>query len=129
MIEERILADPIAKFLLERAGLTQAQLDTYLIDLVGKRDKIGLSELVSLRDRGPVKKGAFLRTLSQAHKNLMRAIHTIILAQYLGLLDKQIVTRLVEVGALMSTIDGRTLTGEQIERIVEALAKVTEYLR
>lgn len=119
-----MLRDPISRLLVSKSSLTETQLDTYLIDRLGTKDGLRLKQKVMLRDVGPVKKGAFLRTLRQARNNLEKSVCTVILAEYLGLLDKGTTTGLIQVGNLMSTIDRESISTTQLERISETLTKI-----
>lgn len=128
MIGERIRMDSIVKFLIDRSDLTRAQLDTYSIERLGRREGLGLKEMVKLRDGGPVKKGAFLRTLKQARRNLEESICTIILAEYLGFFDRQTITALAEVGGLISSLDKQELSDGQTESMIQVLIRIIKSL-
>jgi hypothetical protein len=126
VIKRIILEDPIARFLLDRSSITHIQLDTYMIDQFGREQGAKLSEKIELRDKGPVKEGAFIRTLRQAQANIKESICTIILAQYLGILDKRTISGLLQIGNMMSLIDKEALTPEQERRILDQLMKITQ---
>ena len=103
LIEERMRVDPIARFLFERSSITMIQLDTYMIELLGRKDDLGLNDKIKLRDGRYVTKGAFMRTLKQARKQFEGAICTVILAEYFGLLHKGTLSRVMEVGDLIAS--------------------------
>ncbi len=87
----RALEDPIAKILLKGGHLTKIQLETLLIDVLsdnaaGRRLKY--DEKARLRlTKSKISRGAFNRTLNQAKSNVIKAIYTLILLGYLGILD------------------------------------------
>ncbi len=133
----RAIHEPILKVILNQSFLTEAQLETLLIDLVVE-DSIGshvaYEDKASLRisrqhgSKG-VSRGAFNRTLSQARRNVMRAIYTMILLAYLGLFDmdvfrpfEELSNKIAEYRRIRETLATRSeLSAEEIEsyRVVE----------
>ncbi|NWG09756.1 MAG: hypothetical protein HXX80_05580 [Nitrososphaerales archaeon] len=112
--------DPMVEYMLKRASLTSAQLDTYLIDRSIFDEKVGLKVKTLMRDRGPVSKGAFLHTLKQAQENLHRSIYTLILLEYLGLLEEEATVRLLQIGSLLKNIK-KDLLEEKIQEVFGAI--------
>lgn len=78
--------DDVFKLLSSRCSLTRKQLETLLIDMIA--DSKGLSMRVEekARLRG-VSKGSFLRTKKQAVDNIKKALYTVLLLGYLGMLE------------------------------------------
>lgn len=101
------LHEPILKLLIKNSILTEAQLETLLVDLV-LEDQFGshipyeikatLRRKKGSRAKG-VTRGAFNRTLKQARRNLIRCFYTMILLAYLGLLDYTIFRPFEEVAS------------------------------
>jgi hypothetical protein len=127
MIKSRLDRDPIFKYLLERSSLTQAQLDTYLIDCITTNKKVKLKEKIAMRDRKNVSGGAFIRTLRQAQINLKRTVYTLILFQYLGLLEERAINKLLQVGNILRSAEGAS-SKEKLVEIVEVTETIIDTL-
>ena len=85
----RILRDPIIRLLLKSSNLTPVQFETMLIDVIGRINQekvLSYEEKRKLRSK-TVSRGAFIRTLNQARERVREAIYTILLINYLGILD------------------------------------------
>ena len=85
----RVLRDPIIHLLLKSSNLTPIQFETMLIDVIGRMNQekiLSYEEKRKMRSK-PVSRGAFIRTLNQARERVRRAIYTILLINYLGILD------------------------------------------
>jgi hypothetical protein len=126
---KRILREPIMKLLLQNSLLTEAQLETLLIDLVVE-DNIGehipydtKASLRTTSDGKGVSRGAFNRTLQQARENITKSIYTMLLLGYLGLFEITIFRPFEEVAAkigdyrhIREVLAGReNLTEEDLE--------------
>ena len=85
----RSFNDPIAGILLKNSNLTKIQYESLLIDyLTDNISDIGLTyENKALYRSKKVSRGSFSRTLSQARKNIISSIYTILLMAYLGIYD------------------------------------------
>ena len=127
MIKSRLEADPILNYLLERSSFTQAQLDTYLIDHITANEKLELKDKTAMRDRKKVSKGAFIRTLRQAQGNLKRAFYTLILSEYLGLLEDKSMVKLLQVSNLLKGAEG-VISREKLPKVIEVLETIVETL-
>lgn len=98
---ERSLNDPLIKALLENSHLTEAQFETFLIDVLSERYHHSLANSgakVKLRSRGEVSRGAFNRTRDQALRNIIRSIYTILLLGCVGVFDTPRLDPFVELG-------------------------------
>jgi len=80
MAEDRVFAE-----LVKRSGLTKKQVETLLLDVMSHRDGITLTSQQRAALRG-VTKGSYTRTKQQALRNIQKALYTLILLSYLGLL-------------------------------------------
>lgn len=123
MIKSRLEADPMLKYLFERSSFTQAQLDTYLIDRTTVNEKVELKEKIAMRDRKNVSKGAFIHTLRQAQGNLKRAVYTLILSEYLGLLEDKSMAKLLQVSNLLKGAEG-VISDEKSEKVIEVIETI-----
>ncbi|MDW8048465.1 MAG: hypothetical protein RMJ07_02120 [Nitrososphaerota archaeon] len=86
-----VFSDPLVKLLIKKSHLTRIQLETLLIDilsekLVGKYLPYEKKAKLRLVKSG-VTRGAFNRTLSQARRNVIKSIYTLILLGYLGIFE------------------------------------------
>ena len=85
----KVLRDPIIRLLLKSSNLTPVQFETILIDIIGRMNQekiLNYDEKRKLRSK-TVSRGAFIRTLTQARERVRKAIYTILLLSYLGVLD------------------------------------------
>lgn len=86
-----ITGDPIAKILAKSSNLTKTQVETFLIDVLAEKiteKKVLYREKAKLRLlKTGVSRGAFNRTLRQAKENIIKAMYTVILLGYLGILE------------------------------------------
>jgi hypothetical protein len=129
----QVLKEPILKKLQEGSVLSEAQMETLLIDLVvedsfGTRityeDKAAHKSKHGTRARG-VSRGAFNRTLKQARRNITRCLYTMLLLAYLGLFELTIFRPFEEVGArigdyrrIRDILAGKTeLSTEELESV------------
>jgi hypothetical protein len=114
--------DSIISFLIDRSSLTPAQLDTIMIF----RSEERLRNMVSLRDKKKVSKGAFLRTLRQGQSNVQAAVYTLILLEYLGLVDSKQLLGLGRIGDLMSKVRDSSASAESITRLLHGIEDFAE---
>jgi hypothetical protein len=129
----QVLREPILKKLQENSVLSEAQMETLLIDLVVEdnygthityQNKATYRSKRGTRSRG-VSRGAFNRTLQQARRNLTRCFYTMLLLAYLGLFELTIFRPFEEVSArigdyrrIRDILAGKTeLTAEELESV------------
>ena len=82
--------DPIMVILLKNSNLTDKQYKTFLIDVISDKIsdvKLNFQEKAHLR-ANKVSRGSFSRTLSQARKNIISSIYTILLLSYAGIFQE-----------------------------------------
>lgn len=83
-ISRSFAEDQVFKYLLRNSNLTRKQAETLIYDLVTSQGvKLSAREKASLRG---VSKGAFMRTRQQANRNIRKALHTLLLLSYLGIM-------------------------------------------
>ena len=114
---EKLWNDPLFSFLLENGILTGPQVDTILASNTAAK----LDEKVSLRAKGRVSKGAFLRTLRQGERNIQASVYTLLLVRYLHLLDSSMWGQLVRIGELMDKAGSAGVDGSESPRLVQAM--------
>jgi hypothetical protein len=101
MIKLKINSDPLLKDLLNKSLLTHAQVDTFYIEKLMKNKN--LNNKIMSRDGKKVTKSSFIRTLNQAKMNVQRAVYTIILVDYLELLNKDSVEQLIKISKMINS--------------------------
>jgi len=86
---EQSFKDPIMDILLKNSNLTKIQFESLLIDYyTDNMSENGLTyDNKSIFRSKKVSRGSFSRTLSQARKNIISSIYTIILLSYIGIYD------------------------------------------
>jgi hypothetical protein len=116
-------SDSVVSFLLERCSLTASQLDTVMISRGGGM----LKEQINLRDaKRKITKGAFLRTLGQGQDNIRGALYTLLLLEYLGLIDSRELFALGRIGDLMSKVKESSPSPESIRKLLLAIEEFAE---
>jgi len=97
---KRTINDPLVKSLLINSQLTQIQLETLLIDLLGEQlieKKISSKEKVTMRlENKKISRGSFDRTLRQARTNMIKSIFTVILLGYIGIFESPTLNQYLE---------------------------------
>ncbi|NWF94719.1 MAG: hypothetical protein HXY34_01105 [Candidatus Thorarchaeota archaeon] len=127
----QVLREPVMKILLRNSNLTEAQLETLLLDLViedALKSHVPYEQKASLRTRKSrskrgVSRGSYNRTLRQARRNVIQSIYTMLLLAYLGLFDQPVFRPFEEIAArignyrrIRDALAGRsTLTSEDLE--------------
>ncbi|MEM2084154.1 MAG: hypothetical protein QXV60_01930 [Nitrososphaerota archaeon] len=91
--------DLIFKLLCENCSLSKAQMESLLIEYITSNldEKLKLEEKARLRKK-KVTKGAYLRTLKQAYKNIKESFYTILLLSYLGILSTPKFSYFIDLG-------------------------------
>jgi hypothetical protein len=83
--------DPIVLILLENSLITKIQMETLLIEILSNQvseKKIIAKNKAKMRiSRKNISRGSYSRTLAQARKNTRKAIFTLLLLGYTGLLQ------------------------------------------
>ncbi|MEM2929529.1 MAG: hypothetical protein QW797_01490 [Thermoproteota archaeon] len=113
-VDEKI--DRIVEKLLEESILTSKQLNALLLYSNSMERKIVKEGYVELNGR-KISKGAFFRTLSQGKKNVRKAVITLILMSYVGLMDTN------QFSAIMQLTDIMMQVKEQDEDLLNALVE------
>ncbi len=130
---KQVLREPILKKLPEGSVLSEAQIETLLIDLVVEdnygshityENKASYRSKQGTKSRG-VSRGAFNRTLKQARRNLSRCFYTMLLLAYLGLFEitifrpfEEVATRIGDYRRIRDILAGKIeLTAEELESV------------
>ncbi|MBC8224158.1 hypothetical protein H8E65_06185 [Candidatus Bathyarchaeota archaeon] len=86
---DRSIKDPITAILLKNSNLTVIQYESLLIDYFtdNMTNNIITYENKAIYRSKKVSRGSFSRTLSQARRNIISSIYTILLLSYVGIYD------------------------------------------
>jgi hypothetical protein len=112
--------DSIVSFLAARCSLTATQLDTIMVSQTEGK----LGQMVSLRDKKKVSKGAFLRTLKQGQSNVEGALYTLLLLEYLGLVSSKQLFALGKIGDMLSKVQESSPDAESIGKLLRAMEEL-----
>jgi hypothetical protein len=88
-IIQKTFKDPITDILLNNSNLTRVQFETLVIDMLTdiiSDNKLSFDEKTLFRTNN-VSRGSFSRSLSQARKNVISSIFSIVLLSYIGVFD------------------------------------------
>jgi len=89
LIIKKTFQDPLTDILLNNSNLTRTQFETLVIDMlmdIISDKKLSFDEKTLFRTKN-VSRGSFSRSLSQARKNVISGIFTIVLLSYIGVFD------------------------------------------
>ena len=117
MIKSKINSDPLLGDLLSKSFLTYAQIDTFYIEKSMKNQK--LYKKVISRDNKKVTKSSFIRTLKQAKMNVQKSVYTIMLADYLELINKDSIEQLIKISKMINST--RNIQSNQKYELIKLL--------
>ena len=111
-IIQKTFQDPLTDILLNNSNLTRTQFETLVIDMlmdIISEKKLSFDEKTLFRTKN-VSRGSFSRSLSQARKNVISGVFTIVLLSYIGVFDARpfdeyyvLAEKLKEYSALMDS--------------------------
>ena len=125
MIDELIENDSLLQFLLNNSHFTKTQIDSLLLAFEYKIEGYSLTEIIKLRDSGPVTKGSYGRTLKQSKRNFSRSLYSLVLAVYLGLLDVNTLNSIIDLSNKLKSVKELELPPniiEQVENLIEEIS-------
>ena len=109
--------DIVLNFLLIKSSLTEVQLDTILAS-----DHEGnLNIKRALREKGPVSKGSFARTLKQASENIESSIYTLFLLAYLEQVPSDKLAQLGRTARTLSQLKNANPSRSDSGRVIAAM--------
>jgi len=136
---KEIINNQFIELLLNKSNLTKIQLETLLIDIllddISQKQNLN-DKKAQLRLKGPISRGSFNRSLKQAKKNILKSIITIVLLQYLNILEKGSLNSFIEISNRLNSYietyqndiqnSGKKLSIEKINIIKNSLLSITE---
>ena len=124
MSSENMEEDFVYKLLFDRCNLSMVQLETLIIDLSSGGSS--LIDKTHRRRRPLLTKGSYLRTLKQAQTNIQRSIYTIILLQYLNLVNEEAPSDLLRIGSMLQQLSGGEISKERIRILIDRIQDIVE---
>lgn len=122
---EDLRSDAVVNFLLSKGNLTEVQLDTILAS-----DREGnLNTKRALREKGPVSKGAFARTLKQGYTNIESSVYTLFLLAYLKQISSDKMAQLGRTARMLSQLREASPSRVDSERVIRAMQEFVRDFR
>ena len=91
----------------EKSSLTRVQIQTLVLRMAVSRRDMTLKEALSMRKGGGISPGTYYRILSQAKKNLRRALFGVLVGVQLGLIKEEELTRFFSAASrIPAEVDG-----------------------
>jgi hypothetical protein len=123
---KKSLEDPIVNILAKNSHLTKTQLETLLIDVLAENiagKSLKYDEKARLRlTKAKISRGAFNRTLKQAHENIIKSIYTVLLLGYLGVFESTTLDQYIEIAnKLQEYIEAHKSMPNKAEKIEEQI--------
>jgi hypothetical protein len=87
----KTFSDPLTDILLNNSNLTRIQFETLVIDMLTdiiSDKKLSFNEKTLFRSN-KISRGSFSRSLSQARKNVISSIFTVVLLSYIGVFNER----------------------------------------
>ena len=104
----KLTQDPVFNILLRKSSITQRQVEVLLFDVAAEEQGLRLT----YEERAKVlklSKGAYARIRKQAMSNITKALFTVILSSYLGILKLPKPSWVLEIGELLQEGDAESL--------------------
>jgi len=121
MLQTLLEKDSLLQGLLEETLFTKAQVDTLLCELDGLKKLEKLKDRVKKRDRKNITLGAYLRTKKQTYRRVKKALKTIFLLMYLGVIEKDTLNSLYRAAELLNRVKSAELTDAEKKNIMKLL--------
>lgn len=122
------VAESLVAALVERTGLTSVQLATLMAHHRGELEQLPLARQIGLRADRRVSKGAFLRTLRQAHRNIRRAAYTMLLLEATGYLASRDVEQFLRAGEIVQQVHSQALSSNSVTRVLATIEAVVNVI-
>lgn len=126
MSSEDLNDDLVYGLLFNGSNLSVPQLETFIIHMSSEGSS--LNAKIRRRKRESLTKSSFLRTLRQAQINIERSAYTIILLQYLNLVNEETPSNLLRIGSMLQQLSGSEIPKERISILLERLTDIVETL-
>jgi len=118
--------DIVYKHLFGACNLSTVQLETLIIDLSSQGSS--LNDKIQKRRRLSLTKGSYLRTLKQAQNNIEQSVYTIILLQYLNLVNEEAPSNLLRIGTMLQQLSGGEISKDKSGLLMDRIQDIVETL-
>ncbi|MGQ9781664.1 MAG: hypothetical protein ACUVQ8_05345 [Nitrososphaeria archaeon] len=116
IIEENILLKDLSL----KAGITKKQLTYLIADVSGERGE-RLREKIMRTCKKNVSKSSYVITRERGRKRIRRALYTLIIAYYLGLITSDCFANLEKASLILNGAKGKELSADQATSVLTAL--------
>lgn len=113
------MASELDEFLASRASLTKRQIECLSLQISAKNRLGERSQIERPHVIAGVTEGAYYRVLDQAHRNIVRAVYTMLLCSRMGILRAEDLRRLVNLMAKTPFEDVQT--SKEVISLIDAL--------
>jgi hypothetical protein len=127
MLKEIAEQDPLLQELIDKGNFTFKQLDYLLIQRSGNADERIFDKMMRANKKG-LSKSSFVITRDRGKKKLKRALYSLIIAKYLGLLSSDCFMSLDKAVAILNNAKGKRLTEDQSFQIVSTLEDLLKHI-
>ncbi|MGD0330294.1 MAG: hypothetical protein ABSB40_07590 [Nitrososphaeria archaeon] len=127
MLKEKIQQDLLLKEIINRSNFTFKQLDYLLIQQSGNSEEKIFDKMLRA-NKEDLSKSSFVITRDRGRKNLKRALYSLIIAKYLGLLSSDCFLSLEKTVAILENAKDKKLNDYQSLQIVSALEDLIKHI-
>lgn len=128
MGEKTVETDKIVEILVKESTLTLRQLEAIMFYYDNIDHKIVKGGYVDFKGR-KVPKGAFFRTLNQAKTNIRKAVVTLLIIAYLGLIDINQINVIMQLNGIMMQLKDReeNVPEELLNALLEKIKTAVDF--
>ena len=126
MIGDLIDDDKLLEIILGNSHFTKPQIDSLMLAFQYRIEGYSLNEIIKMRDSGPVSKGSYLRTLSQAKNNFRKSLNTLLLVIYLGVLDTNTISSFTDLSERLNSLKDIEIPVEVIDEIDDIINEICD---
>ncbi len=126
MSNEDLNEDFVYRLLFNGSNMSEVQLETFIIHLSSAGES--LDNKIHRRRKQSLTKGSFLRTLRQAQNNIERSAYTIILMQYLNLVNEETPSNLLRIGSMLQQSNLSEIPKERMVLLLDRIRDIVETL-
>jgi len=125
MLEEMETKDKLLRELVIRSSFKKKQLDYLLVRCLTDKD-LKLSDKIKASFTKPLTKPAFVITEGRGRNKIIRAIYTLLVAQYLGLIPLNSLNSLEKVSEILANARNKELSKGELEMILLTLEQFSK---
>jgi|GEM_PF-6982147 len=111
--------------LIKLSGITEKQLEYLLADILAE-NRERLLDKISRTSNKNISKSSYVITCRRGRKNIKRALYTLIIAYYLGLITRDSFADLEKATLILNEAKTKELSAEQVSAIILTLERLTD---